>query len=408
MLNIEKKTKLRFKTCDGNDYSEWKEIQIGKILTERKEFSEKNKNYPHFSLTKEGVVPKSERYERDFLVKNIKKTYKITHLNDICYNPANLKFGVIAKNDLGSGIFSPIYITFTVHKEVNPTYLDLYIRYSDFIKRARRYEEGTVYERKAVQPSDFIKVKITVPCLEEQNKIAEFFSKFDELIAFYKKNLEIAQKLKKGFLQKLFPQKDNKVPELRFPGFADAWEQRKLGDVADIVGGGTPNTSIAEYWNGDINWFAPAEIGEQIYVESSNRKITKVGLDKCSAKILPIGTVLFTSRAGIGNTAILAKEACTNQGFQSIIPKEGLLDSYFIYSRSNELKKYGETVGAGSTFVEVSGKQMSKMDISLPKIHEQRKIGSYFNQLDNLITLHQRKLEILQNIKKGFFQQMFV
>ena len=196
-------------------------------------------------------------------------------------------------------------------------------------------------------------------------------------------------------------------PKIRFPEFTDAWEQRKLGDVADIVGGGTPNTSIAEYWNGDINWFAPAEIGEQIYVESSNRKITKVGLDKCSAKILPIGTVLFTSRAGIGNTAILAKEACTNQGFQSIIPKEGLLDSYFIYSRSNELKKYGETVGAGSTFVEVSGKQMSKMDISLPKIYEQRKIGSYFNQLDNLITLHQRKLEILKRLKKGFLQKLF-
>lgn len=107
--------------------------------------------------------------------------------------------------------------------------------------------------------------------------------------------------------------------------------------------------------------------------------------------MLPIGTVLFTSRAGIGKVAILRKESCTNQGFQSIVPHENELDSYFIYSRSEELKKYGETVGAGSTFVEVSGKQMSAMELLMPpNIEEQKKIGAYFEKVDNLITLHQR------------------
>ncbi|EME3508968.1 restriction endonuclease subunit S [Enterococcus faecium] len=196
-------------------------------------------------------------------------------------------------------------------------------------------------------------------------------------------------------------------PEIRFPGFTDDWEQRKLGEVADIIGGGTPNTNNPEYWNGDIDWYAPAEIGKQIYVKNSQKKISQLGLQKSSAKILPIGTVLFTSRAGIGNTAILAKEGTTNQGFQSIVPHENKLDSYFIFSRTHELKRYGEVTGAGSTFAEVSGKQMAKMPILIPYIDEQQKIGIFFKKLDDTITLHQRKLDLLKETKKGFLQKMF-
>ena len=171
-----------------------------------------------------------------------------------------------------------------------------------------------------------------------------------------------------------------------------------MGKLAEIVGGGTPSTSVNSYWDGDIDWYAPAEIGEQIYLESSQRKITEEGLNKSSAKILPIGTVLFTSRAGIGKTAILQKEGCTNQGFQSIVPNKEKLDSYFIFTRSEELKRYGETVGAGSTFVEVSGKQMANMELMMPKtMPEQQQIGEFFTNLDHLITLHQRKYFIIYN-----------
>ena len=198
-----------------------------------------------------------------------------------------------------------------------------------------------------------------------------------------------------------------KVPELRFKGFTDEWKQRKLGELSNIVGGGTPSTSNPEYWDGDIDWYAPAEIGEQSYVSKSKKTITELGLKKSSARILPVGTVLFTSRAGIGNTAILAKEATTNQGFQSIVPDQNKLDSYFIFSRTNELKRYGEVTGAGSTFVEVSGKQMSKMSIMVPELSEQQKIGSFFKQLDDTIVLHQRKLDLLKEQKKGYLQKMF-
>ena len=143
-------------------------------------------------------------------------------------------------------------------------------------------------------------------------------------------------------------------------------------------------------------------------MDSSERKITSEGFDNSSAKMLPIGTVLFTSRAGIGKMAILRKEACTNQGFQSIVPRVNELDSYFIFSRSEELKRYGEMVGAGSTFVEVSGKQMSAMPLLMPPtMDEQKKIGEYFSHLDHLITLHQRKCDEIKTLKKYMLQKMF-
>ena len=203
-------------------------------------------------------------------------------------------------------------------------------------------------------------------------------------------------------------QDNEKNPALRFKGFTDPWEQRKLGDVADIVGGGTPSTNNPNYWDGDIDWYAPAEIAGQIYFDSSQRKITEQGYENSSAKMLPPGTVLFTSRAGIGKTAILSKKGCTNQGFQSIVPHNDELDSYFVFSRTDELKQYGELVGAGSTFVEVSGKQMAAMNLKMPTtIEEQQTIGRFFKRLDTLITLHQRKYEKLVNIKKSMLNKMF-
>lgn len=196
-------------------------------------------------------------------------------------------------------------------------------------------------------------------------------------------------------------------PRIRFRGFTEDWEQRKLGDVAIITGGGTPSTNVPEYWNGDIDWYSPVEIGKNRYVSKSTRKITKLGLEKSSAKLLPIGTVLFTSRAGIGNTAILQAEGCTNQGFQSITPDSKELDTYFLYTMTPRLKRYGEVTGAGSTFVEVSGKQMEKMSLVLPSLEEQKQIGRFFRTIDDSITLHQCKLKKLNLAKKSLLQKLF-
>ena len=233
---------------------------------------------------------------------------------------------------------------------------------------------------------------ISTPSKLEQERIGSFFRNLDTLITLHQRKYEKLVNIKKSMLDKMFPPNGASVPEIRFKGFTDPWEQRKLGDVADIVGGGTPSTNNPNYWDGDIDWYAPAEIAGQIYFDSSQRKITEQGYENSSAKMLPPGTVLFTSRAGIGKTAILSKKGCTNQGFQSIVPHNDELDSYFVFSRTDELKQYGELVGAGSTFVEVSGKQMAAMNLKMPTtIEEQQTIGRFFKRLDTLITLHQRE-----------------
>lgn len=170
-----------------------------------------------------------------------------------------------------------------------------------------------------------------------------------------------------------------------------AWEQRKLSDVAEIIGGGTPSTSNPEYWDGDIDWYAPAEIGEQIFANGSIRKITKNGLTHSSAKILPANkTILFTSRAGIGNVAILQRSAATNQGFQSLVCHDDI-DPYFVFSMGDSIKTKAERVAAGSTFAEISGKKLGDLDFMFPSTDEQIALGAYFKSLDHFITLHQRQ-----------------
>ena len=255
---------------------------------------------------------------------------------------------------------------------------------------------------------DFNKVIVPLPSLMEQKEIGTFFCNLDHLITLHQRKYDALLQLKKAYLQNLFPSNGELVPKLRFANFTENWEWSKLGKVAKIVSGGTPSTSVKAYWDGDINWFTPAEVGRKIYMNSSKRKITELGLQKSSAKILPKGTVLFTSRAGIGNTAILSKESSTNQGFQSIVPYKDKLDNYFIFSRTNELKRYGETNGAGSTFVEVSGKQMQKMPLLIPCLKEQLHIGNIFKQIDSRIVLHHQKIENLKILKKAYLQKLFV
>lgn len=195
---------IRFKDDDGKNFPKWEEKKLEEILKERKEYSTKGKGYPHISLTTQGVVPKSERYNRDFLVGDDEvKGYKITRLNDLCYNPANLKFGVISINKLGAGIFSPIYVTFEIIGQ-NIDFVGYYLIRDEFINKARRYEQGTVYERMAVSPADFVKVKVAFPSLPEQQKIAYFLNSLDKAIEAKQQQITLAENWKKGLMQGLF------------------------------------------------------------------------------------------------------------------------------------------------------------------------------------------------------------
>ena len=231
---------------------------------------------------------------------------------------------------------------------------------------------------------------VDIPNMAEQQAIGTFFSRLDDLITLHQRKYDKLVIFKKSMLEKMFPKDGESVPEIRFAGFTDPWEQRELVDIAEIVGGGTPDTNNSNYWDGDIDWYAPAELGNNIYAESSTRKITQAGFDSCSTKMLPADkTILFTSRAGIGNTAILRHSACTNQGFQSLVI--GDADVYFVYSMSERIKKWAEEKASGSTFLEISGRQLETMPVNLPSLVEQQAIGSFFSHLDDLITLHQRK-----------------
>ena len=179
-------------------------ISLKDILKERKEYSIKAGNLSHVTLSKNGIEEKTERYNRDFLVKSKDKNYKITKIYDLCYNPANLKFGVICLNTYGSAIFSPIYVTFEINYKFNPLYIGYYVTQQSFINSARKYEQGTVYERMAVAPEDFLKLNIWVPNKHIQDKFSTILISMDTKLKKEKEKLKKNEELKKGFMQSMF------------------------------------------------------------------------------------------------------------------------------------------------------------------------------------------------------------
>lgn len=243
---------------------------------------------------------------------------------------------------------------------------------------------------------------LKIPTLSEQKKIQDFFKILTHLIAATQRRISALEEIKEALSQYLFVQK------WRFRGYSNPWKRVVLGEIADIIGGGTPKTDEPKFWNGEIDWYAPAEIGSNRYVAGSVRTITSVGLNKSSASILPANrTILFTSRAGIGNAAILKKDAATNQGFQSLVLKDGV-DIYFIYSRIPEIKQKAIRIAAGSTFLEISGKKLSQIALLVPELNEQQKIGAFLKKLDDLVAANHSKVSRLNLLKKFQLQGLFI
>lgn len=190
------------------------------------------------------------------------------------------------------------------------------------------------------------------------------------------------------------------VPNLRFKEFQGEWEKTKFGDIAVVVGGGTPDTNTSQYWNGKIQWFTPSEIGRNKYVYNSVRTISEEGLNKSSAKLLPIGTILLSSRATVGECSINKKECTTNQGFQSLIPKENISNEFVYYliqtKRKDLIRK-----SCGSTFLEISANEVRKIVISIPTIKEQDKIAKLLSLLDERIATQNKIIEDLKRLKSA-------
>lgn len=297
------------------------------------------------------------------------RTYNVMRLGDIAFEgnkSKNFSHGRFVENTIGDGIVSHVFDVFRPVMNYDLLFWKYLINNENVMGRimTRCTKASTMMTNLVAK--DFLNEDILVPIIEEQTKIGECIDKIDHLITLHQRKLFL------NFVKK------------------NDWEQRKLSEVAEIVGGGTPSTNIPEYWDGDIDWYAPAEINDQIYVDGSERKITKLGLEKSSAKILPADiTVLFTSRAGIGKTAILRRSGATNQGFQSMVLNDET-NPYFVFSISKFIKEEAERVASGSTFAEVSGKMLGNLAFMFPTKKEQDKIGEYFSNLDNLITLHRR------------------
>ena len=196
------------------------------------------------------------------------------------------------------------------------------------------------------------------------------------------------------------------VPELRFPEFEGEWKEVQIKDIANIVGGGTPSTKNKDFWNGKINWFTPTEVGENKYLFNSERKITEKGLEKSSATLLPINTILLTTRATIGRRSIILKKSTTNQGFQSLTIKNNS-NVEFIYYLLDTLEKILLRKSCGSTFLELSKKELKKINIIIPIIEEQEKIADFLSAIDKKIELMEKKHTLYKNIKKYFLDNLF-
>ncbi|HHQ6731812.1 TPA: restriction endonuclease subunit S [Staphylococcus aureus] len=401
MSNTQKKNvpELRFPGFEG----EWEEKTISSFLKESKI---KGSNGSHakkltVKLWGKGVVPKKETFKGSDNTQYYKR--KAGQLMYGKLDFLNCAFGIVpdSLNNYESTIDSPSFDFINGDSK----FLLERIKLKSFYKKFGDIANGS-RKAKRINQDTFLSLSVFAPKYDEQLRIGKFFSKLDRQIELEEQKLELLQQQKKGYMQKIFSQ------ELRFKDENGEdypeWEEKKLGEVAEIIGGGTPSTKNKLYWNGEINWFSPIEIGNTIYVYSSQKKITEEGLRKSSAKILPVGTILFTSRAGIGKTAILAKESTTNQGFQSIVPRKGVLDSYYVYTISFILKILAEKVGAGSTFSEVSKKQMEQLHLNIPIIKEQKNIGKFFSKFDNLIEIQEQKLEFLKRRKQSLLQKMFI
>ncbi|WP_155269516.1 restriction endonuclease subunit S [Bacteroides fragilis] len=198
---------------------------------------------------------------------------------------------------------------------------------------------------------------------------------------------------------------ERNVPPLRFPEFSGEWETKSINDLADVIGGGTPDTTVKSYWDGEIQWFTPSEIGKNKFVDASLRTITEDGLNNSSAKLLPPNTILLSSRATIGECSLSLRECATNQGFQSLVSKKCNVD--FLYYLIQTKKKDLIRKSCGSTFLEISANEVRKIQVSVPSDVEQQKIAGLLSLIDKRIATQNKIIEDLKKLKSAIIEKTF-
>ena len=256
--------------------------------------------------------------------------------------------------------------------------------------------------------SDIQSVSAKFPTKREQEKIHLIFGKIDTLITLHQRKYEKLVNIKKSMLDKMFPKNGASVPEIRFKGFTDPWEQRKISELAEkTYGGGTPTTSNETFWNGNIPWIQSSDIVDGKLMGVEPRKyITQTGLNSSATQLVPKNSIAIITRVGVGKLAYMPFSYSTSQDFLSL-SKLNTEPFFTVYACYKKLQSELNTV-QGTSIKGITKDELLAKTISVPVYSEQKQIGSFFAQLDTLITLHQRKLEKLQNIKKSCLEKMFV
>lgn len=299
--------------------------------------------------------------------------------------------------------------------EMKDNYSRIYLYYmlgkmTDGLKKRSSSGGTMLHVTKAKMESTII----CFPHAKEQQAIAKALSDVDGLIDGLTKLITKKQDIKTGTMQQLLTGKT------RLPGFGEGkgykqtelgvipedWEVLSLGQVAYVVGGGTPSTNVHDFWNGGINWFTPTEIGEHKYVNNSVRSLSEQGVQNSSAKMLPKGAILLTTRASIGDLAILKKEGATNQGFQNLILKGNNINEYLYYMLKSKKKDLLKNA-SGSTFLEISPNKVKSLLLKYPStIAEQAAITQILSNMDKELDYLQTRLDKTKSIKQGMMQEL--
>ena len=392
---LEKRPKLRFPGFD----EPYRTITLGQIasLVNR---TDPTSNAPIMMLSAgNGFIMQSEKYSRDNAGQSLKK-YILLKKGELAYNHGASKakqYGCCYELTEDEARIPYVYHCFKVSGAEHTPYVATALNNPKIDRQLKRLVSSSVRMDGLLNISfdDYMSVILHLPSLKEQTHIADFLKKLDERITAQEKLVASLKKYKRGVNNQILSQIDNSY-------------NCRLGSVCEIVGGGTPDTLHTEYWGNTVEWFTPSEIGKTKYVNNSVRKLSDIGLNNSSAKLLPIGTVLLTTRATLGEMSIAKRECSTNQGFQSLIPHTDRVSSEYLYYMQIIIKPWCEKYASGNTFREISKSALSDCIVPIPDRARQEQIVKLLSSIDMLIGAEESILMSLSKIRHGLMQQLFI
>ena len=319
-------------------------------------------------------------------------SYKRLRLGDIAFEGhANKEFayGRFVLNDAGNGIMSPRFTCLRPIAEQEYSFWKYFIHSEEVMRPilVNSTKSGTMMNELVVK--DFLEQEILVPSLPEQRRIGAFFDRLDSLITLHQRKYDKLCVLKKSMLDKMFPKGGSLYPEIRFAGFTDPWEQRKLGELTESYSGGTPAAGESEFYGGSIPFIRSAEIA----AESTELFLTEKGYESSSARMVKPGDVLYALYgATSGEVAVSRQKGAINQAILAILPRDDC-DARYITAWLRKQKGYIVTTYLQGGQGNLSGVIVKNLEVFIPSLPEQQKIGFMLSHLDSLITLHQRKYD---------------